>query len=133
MAKISLDLARSGRISTVFQNFLIGFCRFSYFLGRIPAVFQIINLDRDPTTFQQELSDPIWFSDWSTAGLKIWNPTWSGRSRVGHKPDPDRPVVTLIYYNEKNHHNNIKVIAIVDVGCCNKIWGNKFMQQKILM
>ena len=95
MAKISLDLARSSQISVVFQNFLVGYCRFSYFLGRILAVFQIINPHRDPTIFRQEPSDPIRFSDWSAAGLKNWNPTWLGRLRVGHKPDPDRPVVTL--------------------------------------
>ena len=94
MAKISLDLARFGWISTVFQNFLAGFCHYSYFLGQILAIFQILNPDRDPTTFRQEPSDSIWFSDWSATGLKIWNPTWSGRSRVGHKPNPDRLEVT---------------------------------------
>ena len=94
MAKILLDLARSGQISIVFQNFLAGFCPFSYFLGRILAVFQIINLNQDPTTFRQEPSNPIRFSGWSAAGLKIWNSTWSGRLRVGHKPKLDRPVVT---------------------------------------
>ena len=94
MAKISLDLVRSGRISTVFEIVLVGFYRFSYFLGRILAVFQIINPDRDPTTFRQEPYGPIRFTNWSAAGLKIRNPTWSGRLRVEHKPDPDRPVVT---------------------------------------
>ena len=33
-----------------------------------------------------------------------------------------------VYYNEKNHCNNIKVIAIIDVRCFNKIWGNRFVQ-----
>ena len=32
---------------------------------------------------------------------------------------------------KKNHCGNIKVIAIVDMSCCNKFWGNKFVQQKI--
>ena len=34
-----------------------------------------------------------------------------------------------VYYNEKNHCNNIRVIAIVYTKCCNKIWGNKFVLQ----
>ena len=38
-----------------------------------------------------------------------------------------------VYCNEKNCCNNIRVIAIVDMRCCNKIWGNKFVQQKILL
>ena len=37
----------------------------------------------------------------------------------------------FIYYNEKNHCNNIRVIAIVYAKCCNKIWGNRFVLQKI--
>ena len=36
-----------------------------------------------------------------------------------------------IYYNQKNRCNNITLIAIVYVKCCNKIWGNKFVLQKI--
>ena len=35
-----------------------------------------------------------------------------------------------VSYNKKNHCNNIEVIAIVYVKCCNKIWGNKFVLQK---
>ena len=35
-----------------------------------------------------------------------------------------------VYYNKKNHCNNIEVIAIVYAKCCNKIWGNKFVLQK---
>ena len=33
-----------------------------------------------------------------------------------------------VCYNEKNDCNNIRVIAIVDTRCCNKIWGNSFVQ-----
>ena len=36
-----------------------------------------------------------------------------------------------VYCNEKNCCNNIKVIAIVYTKCCNKIWDNRFMLQKI--
>ena len=113
MAKISLDLARSGRIFTVFQNFLAGYYCFSYFLGWILAVFQIINPDQDPTTFQQEPSNSIRFSDCSAAGLKNWNRTWSGRSQVGHKLDTDRPVVTpsinkVMYRRDENHSHKLK-------------------------
>ena len=35
-----------------------------------------------------------------------------------------------VYYNKKNHCNNIEVIAIVYAKCCNKIWGTKFVLQK---
>ena len=35
-----------------------------------------------------------------------------------------------VYYNKKNHCNNIKVIAIVYAKCYNKIWGNKFVLLK---
>ena len=38
-----------------------------------------------------------------------------------------------VYCNKKNRCNNIRVIAIVDTRCCNKIWGNNFVQQKILL
>ena len=35
-----------------------------------------------------------------------------------------------VYYNKKNHCNNIEVIAIVYAKYCNKIWGNKFVLPK---
>ena len=30
---------------------------------------------------------------------------------------------------EKNNYNNVRVIAIIDKEYCNKIWGNRFVQQ----
>ena len=39
-----------------------------------------------------------------------------------------------VYYNEKNHFNNICVIAMFNASCYNKTWGNRYMQQqKILL
>ena len=34
---------------------------------------------------------------------------------------------------KKNHYNNIKVIAMVYAKCCNTIWGNRFVLQKIFV
>ena len=53
--------------------------------------------DRDPTTSDEEPSDPTQLSYRSAAGLNVGNSTWSSRLRVGHKPDSDRPVVTPNY------------------------------------
>jgi len=33
-----------------------------------------------------------------------------------------------VYYNKKNHCNNIRVIAIIDARCFNKIEGNRLVQ-----
>jgi len=33
----------------------------------------------------------------------------------------------------KNCYNNIRVIAIINAKCCNKILDNKFMQKKIFI
>ena len=43
---------------------------------------------------------------------------------------PDITTTKNVYYNKKNHCNNIEVIAIVYAKCCNKIWDNKFVLQK---
>ena len=61
------------------------------------VAYRQIRRDSIPTTFGEEPSDPTRLSYWSAAGLNVGNPTWSGRLRVGHKPDPDWPVVTLNY------------------------------------
>lgn len=37
------------------------------------------------------------------------------------------------YCNGKNQCYNIRIITIVDMRCCNKILGNKFVQQKLLL
>ena len=39
----------------------------------------------------------------------------------------------LLQKKKKNRCNNIEIIAIVYEKCCNKIWGNKFVLQKIFV
>ena len=39
-------------------------------------------------------SELTWLFDWSATSLQIVHPTWSGRSRVGKKPNPWSPLIT---------------------------------------
>ena len=95
--EIRLDPARSCHKRPVLSQIRWISIKFALFSARSDEFRPNLTPIEARPPSDKESSDPTWVSDRSTAGLKYFNPTWLGRSRVGLKPDPNQLVVTSTF------------------------------------
>ena len=85
--QIKQDLTRSNKIS-------IGFGIFSPEVNYFGQIFTVDGSNRNNPVSDTKPTAPIRLPHRLATGQDFLNPILLGRSRVGHKPDPDQPVDT---------------------------------------
>ena len=103
--RIQRELTRSGQISAGFGVFLLKSTILAGF-------FTVDGSDRTYRVSGPKPTAPIRLPRRSAAGQDFFNPIISSRSRVGHKPDPDRPVNTPTHVEYLRPHLHFELIEL---------------------